>query len=117
MLRPTVEGIALKAWSRAAQLPQSSIADGKVEVPSLCGRHFIRYPIALLEEAMRGRFYTFALACECHAYLIQTTGDSVRFKAAGDWEEISVMYEDLPGEEFLFRDQIGPFVCKKLPSA
>lgn len=115
-LRSGVEHVSLEPWSRATQLPQSAIRQGKVEVPALCGQHAIHYPVGLLREALLGRFYAFMAACPCHAYLIQTTTESVRFKAAGNWEGIGAMYEDLVGDEVLIDDQIGAFVCKRLPS-
>jgi hypothetical protein len=95
LLSSSVEHVSLEPWSRAAQLPQSAIREGKVEVPALCGQHTIHYPTALLREAVLGRFYAFMVACDCHAYLIQTTAESARFKAAGEWEGIGAMYEDL----------------------
>jgi hypothetical protein len=116
LLRSRVEHVSLEPWSRAAQLPQSAIRKGAVEVPAPCGQHAIQYPTALLREALLGRFYAFMVACECHAYLIHTTAESARFKAAGGREGITAMYEDLFGDEVLISDEIGDFVCKRLSS-
>lgn len=115
LLTSSIEHVSLEPWSHAAQLPQSAIREGAVEVPAPCGQHAIRYPTALLREALFGRFYAFPVACECHAYLIHTTSESVRFKAGGEWEGITAMYQDLVGDEVLISDEIGDFVCKRLP--
>ena len=80
----------------------------------MCGKHDYAYPMVLLEEALRGRFYAFATACECpRAYLIQTEIDGAHCKGAGDFEGISQMYEDLPGDELIISDEMG-FVCKRM---
>lgn len=54
------------------------------------------------------------VACECSAYVVHTDTDRIRFRAAGSPEGISRMYEDMPGEEYLFRDHMGEFICKRL---
>lgn len=115
LLQSTVEHVELRPWTRAAELPQSTIVDGRVKVPALCGKHFFYYPIALLEETFRGRFYAFMTACECQtAYLVQTESNGTHCKGAGDEDGISQMYEDLPGDEVLIYDQAGKFVCKEV---
>lgn len=117
MLRSTFEHVELRPWTPAAELPPSAIVDGKVRLPALCGKHALYYPIALLEEAFRGRFYAFATGCECPiAYLIQTESDGAHCKAAGALDGISEMYERLPGDEVFIRDETGGFVCKRLPA-
>lgn len=116
-LRSTEEHVEVRPWTPATQLPQSVVVDGKVQVPALCRKHAIHYPISLLEEAFTGRFYAFATGCECpEAYLIQTESDGAHCKAVGAAEGISAMYEDLPGDEVVIRDQAGVFICKRLPS-
>lgn len=118
LLQSTVEHVELRPWTHAAELPRSAIVDGKVRVPALCGKHFYYYPVAILEEAFRGRFYAFMTACECQiAYLIQTEPDGAHCKAAGASDSIGQMYEDLPGDEFVIRDETGEFVCKEVVSA
>lgn len=117
-LQSAVEHVELRPWTHAAELPQSTIVDGKVRVPAACKKHFFYYPIALMEDAMRGRFYAFMTACECQtAYLIQTESDGAHCKAAGAAEGIGQMYEDLPGGEFVIQDGIGEFVYKEVPTA
>ncbi|MFB7438328.1 hypothetical protein ACFC01_08360 [Streptomyces mirabilis] len=117
MLQSTVETVELRAWAPATSVPQSTFVDGKVRVPALCGKHSFSYPIALLEEVHRGRFYAFVSGCECpRSYLLHTESDSVHYKAAGAADGISQMYEDLAGEEFFIRDQTGTFPCKRLPA-
>lgn len=117
-LRSTVEHVELRPWTYATELPQSAIVDGKVRVPALCKKHFVYYPIGLLKEAVRGRFYAFMTACECQtAYLIQTEFDGAHCKAAGAADGIGQMYEDLPGDEFVWTDATGDFVCKEAASS
>lgn len=117
MLRSAIEHIELKPWTHAAELPQSSVVGDKVEVPALCRKHVLYYPIALLREVSRGRFYAFATACECpNAYLLQTEPDGAHCKAVGPAEGISRMYEDLPGDEVIIPGAGGNFFCKRLPA-
>lgn len=115
MLRSTVEHVVLRPWTQAAELPRSTISQGLVEVPALCRRHTICYPVSLLEEALRGTFYAFGTACACpFGYLIQTESDGAHFKAAGPSNAISEMYEQLSGKERIIRDFAGEFFCKKI---
>lgn len=117
LIETGVSGLELKPWGPAAQLEQSTIKNGLIEVPAVCGEHVLRFPPALIAEAMRGRFYAFISACECPmAYLMQTKRESTNFKAAGDPLEISAMYEELDGEEFVYEDAAGSFVCKRIPA-
>lgn len=116
MLRSTVEHVELRPWTHAAELPPSVVEDGKIKLPALCRKHFLYYPIGLLKEAFRGRFCAFIMMCECQtAYLIQTESDGAHCKVAGTPDWIEGMYEKLPGDEVLIRDQVGDFVCKMLP--
>lgn len=116
MLRSTMPGVELRPWTPAAELPQSDLVDGKVRVPALCGKHVYFYPEALATAALQGRFHAFQTSCECpNAYLVQTESDGAHCKAAGTPDEISAIYEALPGEEFLLHDETGMFVCKRLP--
>ncbi|SDO66022.1 hypothetical protein SAMN04487788_0484 [Microbacterium testaceum StLB037] len=115
LLQSGVEHVELRPWTHAAELPQSTIVGGKVRVPTLCGKHFFYYPVALLEQAFRGRFYVFMTACECQtAYLIQTEPDGAHCKAAGAADDIGHIYENVPGDEFLIQDETGEFVCKEV---
>jgi hypothetical protein len=115
MLRSEVEHLELGPWAPATELPQSVIVGDRVELPALCRKHVLYYPIALLAEVLQGRFYAFVTACECpEAYLIQTQSDGAHCKAAGGAEEISEVYENLPGDEFLIPDQANGFVCKRV---
>lgn len=118
MLRSTVQHLELHPWTPAAELPQSVVIGDRVELPALCEKHALYYPVTLLGEVLRGRFYAFAAACECPvSYLIQTEPDGAHCKAAGEAEWISTMYKDLPGDEVFIRDQGAVFVCKRLPTA
>lgn len=118
LLRTATEDVEFRAWSPATQLPQSTVADGKIKVPTVCGKHSYYYPKALLAEARRGRYYAFVTACECPvAYLIHMEADGVHCRAAGEPTGVSAMYEDLPGEELILRDHAGEFICKRLPES
>ena len=117
MLQSRVEHLELRPWTPASELPQSIVVGDRVEVPALCRKHVFYYPIALLGEVRRERFYAFATECECPtSYLIQTEPDGAHCKAAGEAEDISMLYEELPGDEFFIRDQGVGFVCKRLPA-
>ncbi|MBV9161240.1 MAG: hypothetical protein JO281_06750 [Pseudonocardiales bacterium] len=86
-----------------------------VELPTICGKHVMYYPTMLVREAMRCRFYAFAMACECPtAYLIQTEQDGAHCKAADTAEAISELYEAVSGEEIGIEDEHGSFWCKQL---
>ena len=88
-----------------------------VELPTICGKHVVYYPAALVGEAMHSRFYAFGTACECPmAYLIHTEPDGAHCKAADTAEVISGLYEALPGEEYEIQDDDDSFWCKRLPS-
>ncbi|WP_237842757.1 hypothetical protein [Cellulosimicrobium cellulans] len=116
-LKSTVDHVEIGPWAYATELPQSAIVEGRVKVPALCRKHFYYYPAAILEEALRGRFYAFMTACECQtAYLVQTEPDGAHCKAAGALDGIEQMYEDLPGDEFLIQDEVGEFICKRVSS-
>lgn len=118
LLRSATEDVELCAWSPATQLPQSTVVDGKIKVPTVCGKHSYYYPQALLAEAHHGRYYAFVTGCECPvAYLIHMEADGVHCRAAGEPTGVSAMYEDLPGEEFILRDHAGEFICKRLPES
>jgi hypothetical protein len=89
-----------------------------VELPTICGKHAVYYPAALIHEAMRGRFYAFETACDCRtAYLIHTEPDGAHCKAADTVEAISELYEALPGEEYMIEDEHGTFRCKQLAAS
>ena len=114
LLQPTVEHVELRAWARAAELPQSELVGGTVQVPAACGRHVFHYPVSLLNEAQRGRFYGFMTGCDCPmAYLIELESDGAHCKAAGSSESISEIYEKLPGDEFWIRGEAGSFFFKR----
>jgi hypothetical protein len=118
MLRPAIEHVELRPWRPAAEVPQSEVVNGRVQVPALCGTHVVHYPIALLGEVMQGRFYAFMTQCDCEVtYLMQTEPDGTHCKAAGDAEWVTDIYEDLPGDRGFIPDRAGSFDCKRLPAA
>lgn len=107
--------VRLAPWKPAANLPPSELRGSIVELPALCGRHVLLYPRALLDEAIRGRFHAFLAACECEtAYLIHTEADGAHCRAAGSEEGVAARYDALPGDELIFEDANGAFVCKRL---
>jgi hypothetical protein len=115
-LRSTEQLIELRPWTPATELPQSRVVDGRIELPTACGQHFVYYPTHLVKEAMRGRFHAFSRACECGtAYLIETEPDGAHCKEAGTIKAIAELYERLPGDEVVITDRHGAFPCKRLP--
>ncbi|WP_426763052.1 hypothetical protein ACP3TD_11560 [Pseudarthrobacter sp. 1G09] len=115
MLRPGPKHLRLHPWTTAANVPQSAIVGDRVEVPALCGKHVVDYPIVLIEEAFQGTFYAFVAACECATYLMQTEFDGTHCKAAGEADWVTEMYEALPGDKGYIPDEGGRFDCKCLP--
>ncbi|GAA3945388.1 hypothetical protein [Actinoplanes auranticolor] len=114
-LRSTEPFIRLGPWIPATELPASQAVGDMVELPTICGKHVVFYPMTLVREAMRGRFYAFATACECRtAYLIHTEPDGAHCKAADTVEAVSELYEALPGQEIMIGGEPGEFICKRL---
>jgi hypothetical protein len=115
--RSAEQYIELQPWQPATELKPSQLVGGVVELPTICGKHVVYYPAALVSEAMHGRFYAFGAACECPmAYLIHTESDGAHCKAADTAEIVSGLYEALPSEECEIEDNGGRFYCKRLPS-
>jgi hypothetical protein len=72
-LRSTESHIDPRPWRPATELATSRAVGGAVELPAICGKHVVNYPALLVDEAMRGRFCTFEVMCECPlTYLMQT---------------------------------------------
>ncbi len=75
--------------------PASEAVGNPVELPTICGKHVVFYPMMMVHEAMRGRFYAFGRVCECPTtYLIHTEPDGAHCKAADTVEAISDLYEE-----------------------
>ncbi|MFI6168957.1 hypothetical protein ACIBCN_19415 [Nocardia sp. NPDC051052] len=116
-LRSTEPDIAVRPWTPAVDLPRSGLSDGMIELPAPCGKHVVYYPAALAHNAfVRGDIYAFHLTCECpHSYLCRTLSDGTHFNAESKTPaDIEVLYERLPGENLMIRDQHGVFAYKKL---
>jgi len=87
-----------------------------IKLPTICGKHVAYYPAILVHEAMHEKFYAFTVSCDCGvAYLIHTEPDGAHCKAAGDPAAITEMYDELPGNEDEFTNEIETFRCKRLP--
>jgi hypothetical protein len=115
--RSTEQHIELQPWGPATELESSQVVGGKVELPTVCGKHVVYYPAALVSEAIHGRFYAFGTACECPmAYLIHTELDGAHCKAADTAEIVTGLYEALPGEEYEIEGDDSSFFFKRLPS-
>ena len=113
-LHPAVEHVGLEPWSVATQVAQSEIVDGRVQVPALCGLHVFYYPLPLLRQASKGRFYAFVASCPCPVtYLVHLESDGAHCKGAGPFAEINDRYAAIPGDEILIRDPVD-FSCKRL---
>jgi hypothetical protein len=113
-LTSNVRYVALRPWRPATDLPESGTDRSMVKLPTPCGRHHVLYPGALVRAARRGVFHYFMTACECEkAYLVKTQSDGAHFKAEGSGPEIEAAYEALLGDELVFQDEGGQFVCKR----
>lgn len=107
--------VALRPWPRATELPASVASGSIVSLPTICGKHNVFYPGILVSEAMRGRFYAFATACECpENYIVITAPDGAHFRYSGRAEHISEIYVSIEGREVALSDGSGVFVCKEL---
>lgn len=116
MLHTGIPNVQLAAWRPARHLQESTIKNGHIEMQAPCGEHSLRFPAALVAEAMAGRYYAFLVACDCpQAYLLQTQEKSTNVKAVGGAPEITEMYEALEGDELLYEDEVGSFFCKRIP--
>jgi len=114
-LRSLMPGVLLEAWKPATELPQSTLQDSMVKLPTPCGKHFIFYPANLALAGMRGVYHAFLTNCECgKSYLIVTEGDGAHFKLEGSQEAITDAYERAPGHEITLEDENGVFLCKRL---
>ncbi|MGH3688652.1 MAG: hypothetical protein ACRDT7_00720 [Microbacterium sp.] len=102
-LRASEPLVEIGPWAPAVNLPRSELRGNVVDLPLLCGVHSTGYPATLVREAHRGRFYYFAVSCECPvAYLIETRNTGAHCIAADDMETISELYESLPGDERVY---------------
>ncbi|NMP23503.1 hypothetical protein [Sulfobacillus harzensis] len=114
-LKPADGNVDLRPWDAAVNLPPSRLVAGMVQLPTMCGKHYVFYPSVLVAEASRGRFYRFMTMCECGvAYLVETEEDGAHCKEADDPEVILRIYESLEGDEVEFRDHGGVFTCKRI---
>lgn len=104
----------LQPWRPATDLAASTLNGPVVELPALCGKHVLQYPVDLVHEAGRGRSYWFMVGCACDiAYLIHTEHDGAHARAADSAERIEEMYESLDGPEFLIQNGDAQFFVKR----
>jgi hypothetical protein len=114
-LRTTLAGVRLEDWKPATELPGSRAVGTMVELPIACGKHVAYFPGALVRRAMMGDFYWFITSCECgRAYLLRTEGDGTHCVDDGSAEEMTASFEALVGEELVYADDNGLFVCKRV---
>jgi hypothetical protein len=107
--------ISLRPWKPATDLSASELAGDLVELPTACGKHVAYYPAVLINEAMHGRFYAFAVSCDCGiAYLIRTEPEGAHCKAGGNPSAVAERYAQVPGEEETFTNGSMTFACKRL---
>lgn len=112
-LVPLERHVVIEPWKQATDLDDSRLDGDLVMLPLICGKHIAYYPLALVGEAARGRFYVFITSCACPmAYLIQTEPDGAHCKAAGAADTIMDQFEALAGEELEIHDSNGSFTCK-----
>jgi hypothetical protein len=107
--------LSLQPLRSAVDLPTSELVGSALKMQTPCGvGHVIFFPARLAQEGLQGRFHWFTSACECGtAYLVHVERDGAHFRSAGPAGRIETMYEELPGEEFLLSDGMGPFFCKQ----
>jgi hypothetical protein len=107
--------LVLRPWTAATELAESRAVGSMVELDMICGEHVTYYPGALVDEAMRGRFYAFVTSCECGVtYLIETKSDGAHCKGSGTGDAVGRRYAALPGDERIIEDQNRFFFCKVL---
>jgi hypothetical protein len=108
--------VDIRPWKKATELMTSRLTGSMIKLPTICGRHVVYYPSALVTEAASGRYYAFMTSCECEtAYLIHTEYDGAHCKLAESAERVQEIYEAMAGEEFEFRDEHGGLICMMLP--
>ncbi|MGH8994437.1 MAG: hypothetical protein ACRDYB_00100 [Acidimicrobiales bacterium] len=114
-LEAGVPHFVLRPWRHATDLATSREVGSMVELPLICGEHVAYYPGALVDDALRRRFYVFMTSCDCkRAYLIETASDGAHCKAAGPGLEIGAIYGAIPGDEYAMADENGRFFCKRV---
>ncbi|MCD4849678.1 hypothetical protein LN996_02510 [Arthrobacter sp. AK01] len=115
MLSPALKHLELHPWTPATNVARSIIVGDRVQVPAVCGKHVLHYPVTLLREANRGRFYAFVARCACDlTYLMQTELDGTHCKAVGKAEGVNEIYDDISGDERVMSNKSRVFVCKRL---
>lgn len=114
-VRSRVPGVLLEPWKPATELPESTLQDSMVKMPTPCGKHFIFYPAGLAAAGIRGTSHVFLTDCECgKGYLVVTERDGAHFKLEGSREAVTAAYERAFGEELTLDDENGVFWCKRL---
>lgn len=115
VVRSRLPGVLLEPWKPATELPESTLQDSMVKMPTPCGKHFIFYPADLAAAGIRGTFHAFLTRCECDkGYLVVTERDGAHFKLEGTKEAVTAAYERASGEELTLEDENGIFWCKRL---
>lgn len=106
--------LKLHPWRPATELAPSTLNGSVVDLPALCGKHVVQYPVDLVHEAGRGRYYWFMVGCSCNiAYLIHTEQDGAHAKVADSAERVEEMYESLDGPEFVIQSGEAQFFVKR----
>jgi hypothetical protein len=114
-LQPIKPDVQFLPFGPAVDLPRGEVVRTAISSLAPCGLHEVFYPLALVDEAQRGRFYLFVVPCECgKAYLVRTETDGAHFKAEGPPDVIEATYEAASGEEWYVKDETGAFLCKRV---
>lgn len=98
-------------------LDGSRLVNGMIELPTPCN-NTVFYPVKLAELGVQGKysvFHTFVRDSGI-AYICITQPDRVRFRVAGDLDQISNLYESIPWQEHKIEDEKGEFFYKEAPS-
>lgn len=95
--------------------PTSELVGTTLKMSAPCRQdHFISFPAAFAQEGIRGRFLWITRECDCgNAYLIHVERDGAHVRGAGSPDEISKLYKELPGEDLIYADDTGEYVCKR----
>lgn len=95
-------------------LPESVAPHAYATTIALGALHIVQYPVDLVHEAGRGRYYWFMVGCACDiAYLIHTEQDGAHARAADSAERVEEMYESLDGPEFVIQSGEAQFFVKR----
>lgn len=97
-------------------LPDSELIGNMISLPTPDGNSVL-YPAKLAMMGMNGQYVVFhTVSDKGNAYLCTTQPDRIRIRAGGTPLDIATVYESIPWDEEILRDQNGIFFYKIAPS-